>query len=74
MEIEIATLKYRLLRANMIEVYKMLNGYYDGDICDILEFRRDTAEYQGTRGQSKKLYLKTVHMTKKERVICTEGG
>jgi len=35
--LKLRTLKYRRIRDDMIEIYKMLTGKYDGDSC--IEFK-----------------------------------
>ena len=47
------TLKYRRLRGDMIEVYKILNDQYDSAVCPTLTRNFDTR----TRGNSLKLQL-----------------
>jgi len=48
------TLRYRRLRGDMIEAYKMMNGLYDAEVEGMLEL----SENQNTRGHSLKLKKK----------------
>jgi hypothetical protein len=49
--LELPTLKYRRLRGDMIEVYKILNGFYDASVVPLLPRNYDTR----SRGHSLKL-------------------
>ena len=48
MQVKLPTLKYRRVRGDMIEIYKMLTGKYDRDSC--IEFKFVTYPGTHTRG------------------------
>jgi hypothetical protein len=50
--LKLPTLKYRRIRGDMIETYKMLSGTYDQEACPTLQ----RAIYGSTRGHSMKLF------------------
>ena len=50
--LQLPTLAYRRLRGDMIETFKILNGYYDADVVPYLH----PAVNNTTRGHNKKLY------------------
>ena len=47
--IKLPTLKYRRLRGDMIEMYKIMQGKYDQEACPNIKLREGT-----TRGNNKK--------------------
>jgi len=53
------TLKYRRVRGDMIEIYKMLTGKYDRDSC--IKFKFVTYPGTHTRGNKLKIYQDHVH-------------
>lgn len=65
-KIGIPTLRYRMLRADMIEIYKMLHGYYDESACSIISLRRDTTQQMDTRGHSLKLFQKQATLNRRK--------
>jgi len=56
MELKLPTLKYRRIRGDMIEVYKLLMNKYDDNGVH-LDMNTDTR----TRGHTKKLVFKRCH-------------
>ena len=44
-------------RGDMIEVYKLLHGKYDSDVCNIIKLHKDSNTREGTRGHSLKLFI-----------------
>ncbi len=58
-KIGLPTLAYRIVRGDMIEVFKMLHGLYDSDGCPNLPL----TTYKVTRGHNFKLKKKTVKKT-----------
>ena len=62
MKLNLPTLKFRRLRGDMIEVYKILNGFYDDNVVPSLARNFDTR----TRGNSLKLlHIRTKHDIRK---------
>ena len=59
------TLKYRRIRGDMIEVYKLLMSKYDDDIVH-LDINIDTR----TRGHTKKLVVKRCHYDVRKYSFC----
>ncbi|KAK4322449.1 hypothetical protein Pmani_006789 [Petrolisthes manimaculis] len=54
-KLKLPTLAYRRARGEMIEVYKIMQGVYDEEVCrDLFERQEDDL----TRGHSKKLYVR----------------
>ena len=56
-KLKLPTLAYRLLRGDMIEVYKILTDKYDPAAGKILKLHKDYAQRPSCRGNSKKLYV-----------------
>ena len=54
-QLRLPTLRYRRLRGDLIEAYKMLNGLYDDGVGQLLEISED----RNTRGHSLKLKKRT---------------
>ena len=54
-KLELPCLRYRKLRGDMIECYKISEGHYDVEIDPPLKFIKDT-DIRSSRGNSKKLY------------------
>jgi len=50
-------LKYRLIRGDMIEVFKILHNYYDSDVAPKLTLNNASV----TRGNSLKLWNQSFH-------------
>ena len=50
-KLQLPTLRFRRLRGDMIETYKILNGIYDSSVCNLLTPTENTR----TRGHSMKL-------------------
>ena len=54
------SLRYRRLRGDMIECFKITNGYYDANVSDILLYADTVQTRTGLKSQtSKKLYFRT---------------
>jgi len=53
-KLNLPTLKYRRLRGDMIELFKMLNGMYSTDAC--ITFKFVNREVNRTRGNKLKIY------------------
>ena len=51
MYLKLPTLKFRRARGDMIEVFKIIHGFYDSDIVPSLP----RSDYSATRGHSLKL-------------------
>ena len=57
--LNLPTLAYRRIRGDMIETYKMLKGYYDKEVSNLLPLHSEYVENPDqVRGHSKKLYKK----------------
>ena len=65
MELKLPTLKYRRIRGNMIEVYKLLMNKYDDNTVH-LDINIDTR----TRGHIKKLVVKRCHYDVRKYSFC----
>ena len=55
--LKLPTLAYRRTRGDMTEVYKLLHGKYDSDVCNIIKLHKDSDTREGTRGHSLKLFI-----------------
>ena len=55
-KLKIPTLSYRRLRGDLIETYKILQGYYDSNTVKFLKLWKDAAPRAGNRGNSMKLF------------------
>jgi len=55
---KLPTLKYRRLRSDMIELYKMVTGKYNEDYC--IKFKFVNCEVNQTRGNTFKLFQEHV--------------
>jgi len=64
--LQLPTLKYRRFRGDMIEVYKILNGFYDANVIPLLERNMDTR----TRGNSFKLKVGRCHYDVRKFAFC----
>jgi len=62
---DLPTLKYRRIRGNMIEVYKLLMSKYDDDIVH-LDMNIDTR----TRGHTKKHFVNRCHHDVRKYSFC----
>jgi len=65
--LKLPTLKFRRIRGDLIEAFKMLTGVYDAEACPVFKMHKD----RETRGHSLKL-LKDRVMTKDRRNFFTE--
>jgi len=65
--LKLPTLKFRRIRGDMIELYKMLTGVYEADACPVMKLH----EGRETRGHSLK-FTKERTYTRERRTICTE--
>ena len=65
MELKLPTLKYRRIRGDMIEVYKLLTDKYDDNTVH-LDANIDTR----TRGHTKKLVVKRCHSDVRKYSFC----
>ena len=54
-KLELPILSYRRLRGDMIEVYKIIQGYYDPEASTIIKLMNDTEQRFSTRTNSKKV-------------------
>ncbi len=61
--LNLPSLRYRALRADMIELYKMLHGHYNNNLCNIVQLWSETSSRTGPRGHSLKLYPKPSRST-----------
>src|SRR6266516_7054805 len=64
--LQLPTLKYRRFRGDMIEVYKILNGFYDANVVPSLERNLDSR----THGNSFKLKVIVVTMMSENYLCC----
>ena len=55
-KLQLPTLRYRRLRGDMIEVYKIIKGKYDKIVTDVLLLQQDSSTSLPTRGHSLKFY------------------
>ena len=55
-KLQLLTLRYRRLRGDMIEVFKILKGKYDKTVTDFLQLQQDSSTSLPIRGHSLKLY------------------
>jgi len=58
-KLKLPTLKYRRLRGDMIELYKMVTGKYNEDSC--IKFNFVSHEVNQTRGNKFKIFQEHVH-------------
>ena len=65
--LNLPTLKFRRLRGDMIEVFKILNGYHDGSSLPNLPRKFDTR----TRGNSLKLMHIRSKLDKRKYSFCS---
>src|SRR6266516_2966479 len=65
--LKLPTLKFRRLRGDMIEVFKMLNGYYDESVMPNLPKNFDTR----TRGNSLKLMHIRLRLDQRKFSFCS---
>src|SRR5579872_7451475 len=63
--LEIPTLKYRRTRGDMIEVFKISNGFYDTNVAPILMRNYDTR----TRGNDSKLIHNRCRLDNKKQEL-----
>ena len=67
MKLKLPVLKYRRLRADMIEVFKILNNYYDQDVAPNLLLNSTSV----TRGNSLKLLNHSFHYNVRKYLFPT---
>jgi hypothetical protein len=65
-QLQLPTLKYRRFRGDMIEVFKILNGFYDANVVPPLTRNFDTR----TRGNSFKLKVERCHYDIRKYSFC----
>ena len=66
-KLDLPTLAYRRSRGDMIEVFKIMGGIYDSDVCgDIFEKREEST----TRGHSEKIYKRRVRLNVRKYSFC----
>ena len=65
-KLKMPTLKYRRMRGDMIEVFKIINGIYD-PLTTMDMFELNTTS--NTRGHSKKMKIKTSNVRKYTFVV-----
>ena len=65
--LKLPTLRFRRIRGDLIEAYKMLTGVYEADACPLFEMHRG----RETRGHSLKL-MKARVLTRERRNFFTE--
>ena len=58
-KLKMPTLKYRRMRGDMIEVFKIINGIYD-PLTTVDMFELSTTS--NTKGHSKKMKIKTIRL------------
>ena len=59
MELKLPTLAYRRVRGDMLEVYKVLSGHYNEEVCHFLPLYKDFIQNpHRVRGHTKKLLKK----------------
>ena len=56
-ELNLPTLKFRRYRGDMIEMFKIANGYYDPQITDFIKWRRSYIQREASRGNKSKLLI-----------------
>ena len=56
-QLKLPTLSYRHWRGDLIEVYKMLHGFYDKEASSILKLWTDVAQRRAARGHPLRVYL-----------------
>ena len=54
--LKLPTLKYRRIRGDMIETYKIMSEKYDPEVSNFLKMRKDHTARPTVRGNSKKLF------------------
>lgn len=69
-KIGLPTLRYRMLRADMVEIYKILHGFYEESACSIVTLRRDATQQMDTRGHSLKLFQKQATLNKRKEFFA----
>ena len=55
-KLKLPTLSYRRIRGDMIEVFKIIKGFYDKEACSCIKMWKDVAPRRGNRGHSLKIY------------------
>ena len=55
-KLKLPTLRYRRLRGDMIETYKLMTGKYDHKLVDFMPKQHDSSTSLPTRGHQLKLY------------------
>ena len=55
--LKLPTLVYRRHRGDMIEIYKMIHGWYDEDVIPKIELREDIVGRGDNRGHSKQIFI-----------------
>ena len=66
-QLQLPTLKYRRLRGDMIEVFKLVHNYYDSDAAVILNYNTAST----TRGNIYKLQKFTCHYNLRKYSFCS---
>jgi ribonuclease P/MRP protein subunit RPP40 len=66
--LNLPTLKYRRIRGDVIEVYKMINGKYDSNVA--INFDYDNPTVVCTRGNRLKLYQRHIHYNLQKYFCC----
>lgn len=64
--LNLPTLRYRRVSADMLEICKIINGYYEEEVCNFIHLRTDNTEEQRARGHSKKLYPRVANTTRRK--------
>ena len=59
-KLKLPTLRYRRLRGDMIETYKLMTGKYDYEIVDFMPKQHESSSSLSTRGHYLKLYRQSV--------------
>ena len=68
---KLKTLKYKRLRGDMTEVYKIINGIYDHKVVTgFFELRH----VEQTRGQNKKLRKLSCKINKRKKLLQQQGN
>lgn len=55
-KLKLPTLAYRRIRGDMIELFKILDGVYDSECCNILSLWKNATDRESSRGHRRKLF------------------
>ncbi len=68
--LKLPTLKFRRIRGDMIELYKMLTGVYEAEACPVIKLH----EGRETRGHSLKLTKDRIYTSERRQFFHRKGG